>query len=118
VTALVPTLVARLGGADITASAITAGAGGDTIPAGPASYLHVKNASGSAVTVTVTPTGFGPDGVPFGPQVLTPTVPATTGDIIYGPFPANPYADSGGLVHLSYSATTSVTVQALNIPGT
>jgi hypothetical protein len=114
-TALTPTPVARLAGTDISAGMVPA-TNGDTLPASVATYLHVKNASGAAVTVTVTPAaGSGPLGTTIAPIALTPPVAATTGDMIYGPFPASPFGDQNGLVNLSYSATASVTVKALSI---
>lgn len=113
-TALGPTAatVAKLGGADISAS-MTAAANGDTIPAGYS--LHVKNASGSPVTVTwVAPSGTGPSGTSLANLALTPAVPATTGDVIFPNFDAVPWADpTTGLVTFNYSATASVTVKAL-----
>jgi hypothetical protein len=113
-TALSPSQVSRVGGADISTGMVAA-ANGDTIPAGCA--LHVKNASGSAVTVTwVAPAGTGPSGTSIANLALTPTVGATTGDCIFGPFPATPWADPNtGLVSFNYSATASVTVKALQI---
>jgi hypothetical protein len=114
-TALTPVPVARLGGTDIS-SAMTAAANGDTMPAGPANFLHVKNGSGAAVTVTVTPpAGSGPLGTSLAALALTPTVAATTGDMIYGPFPAYPFADANGNVTFTYSAVTTVTVKALTM---
>jgi len=115
-TALVPSLVARSGGADITSGAVAA-TNGDTVPAGDNIYLHVKNASGSSVTVTqVAPASTGPQGTSLGNLAMAPAVPATTGDMIYGPFPQYPFGDpSTGLVTFNYSATASVTVKALQI---
>src|SRR5215475_10300012 len=114
-TALSPSVVARLGGADI-ASGMVAATNGDTIPAG--AHLHIKNASGSAVTVTlVMPSGTAPQGVSYANLALTPTVAATTGDMMYGPFDTgHPAVDPAtGLITFNYSATASVTVKALSI---
>ena len=114
-TALTPVPVARLGGSDIS-SAMTAATNGDTMPAGPSNFLHVKNGSGSAVTVTVTPpAGSGPFGTTIAPVALTPTVAATTGDMLFGPFPAYPFGDANGNVTFTYSAVTTVTVKALTV---
>jgi hypothetical protein len=116
-TALTPVLCARAGGGDISAGMTAAGAGGDTIPAGDDIYLRVKNGNAAACTVTVTPSAAGgPAGTTFAPLALSPAVALTTGDRIYGPFPPNPFADtSDGLVHVSYSVTSSVTVQCLKM---
>jgi hypothetical protein len=114
--ALTPSTVARIGGADISTGMGAASAGGDSIPAGPGSYLHVKNANAAAAVVTVTPpAGSGPQGTTITPLALTPSVAATTGDMIYGPFPVYPWADANGNVNFSYSVTASVTVKALTI---
>ena len=116
--ALTPSVVARLGGADISAGMAAASAGGDSMPAGPNNYLHIKNGSGAAVTVTVTPpAGSGPLGTTIAPVALTPTVAATTGDMLYGPFPTSPFADANGNVNFTYSATATVTVKALSLAG-
>ncbi len=114
--ALTPTIVARSGGADISAAMAAASAGGDTMPAGPNAYLHVKNTAGAAVTVSVTPpAGSGPLGTTIGALALAPAVAATTGDMIYGPFPSNPFGDANGNVNISYSSAASVTVKALTV---
>lgn len=116
-TALTPTVVARSGGTDVSAGMIAA-TNGDTMPAGPNNFLHVKNAAGSAVTVTVTPpAGGGPLGTSISGLALGPTVGATTGDMIYGPFPSYPFGDANGNVTFTYSATASVTVKALTMAG-
>lgn len=114
-TALTPSVAARSGGTDVSAGMIAA-ANGDTMPAGPNNFLHVKNASGSAVTVTVTPpSGGGPLGTTIAPLSLTPAVAATTGDMMYGPFPTSPFGDANGNVTFTYSATATVTVKALTM---
>jgi hypothetical protein len=113
-TALSPSQVSRLGGADIS-TGMVASANGDTIPAG--CCLHVKNSGGTVGTVTVVaPTGSGAYGMSYANLALTPTVAATTGDMIYGPFPAgSPFVDPAtGLVTFNYSGGT-LTVKALQI---
>jgi hypothetical protein len=117
-TALVPIVCNRTSGADITASMVPATVA-DTLPAGPNNYLRVKNASASPVVVTVTPSAGGQaEGTSLAPFALTPSVGITTGDMLYGPFPQNPWGDANGLVHLSYSAFASVTVECLTITTT
>jgi hypothetical protein len=112
--ALTQVICARSGGGDISAAMASAGAGGDTFPAGPNSYLRVKNANAAACTVTVTPPASGGKyGTTVAPLALSPVVALTTGDRIYGPFPAETFADANGNVNVTYSVTTSVTVQAL-----
>jgi hypothetical protein len=117
-TALVPVLCNRTSGADIDAALVPATVA-DTLPAGPNNYLRVKNASAAPVVVTVTPAAGGQaEGTSLQPFVLTPSVAVTTGDMIYGPFPQNPWGDVNGLVHISYSAFATVTVECLTITTT
>lgn len=113
-TALSPSQVARVGGADISAGMVAA-TNGDTIPAG--CHLHVKNGSAGAITVTwVAPAGTGPSGTSLANLALTPTVAATTGDNLFGPFDQVPWADpTTGLVTFNYSATATVTVKAVQV---
>ncbi len=103
----------RAAGLDLTAALASAGAGGDTFPAGSDIYLRVKNGNAAACTVTVIAAGTvaGPRGTFLAPLALAPAVGATTGDRIFGPFPADTFADpADGLVHVSYSVTATVTV--------
>lgn len=97
-----------------------ASAGGDTLQNDTQknTFLHVKNASGSAINVTIAPyvasvnvAGVGAVTVPS----IVVTVPATTGDRMIGPF-AQTYTDANGNVNVTYSAVTSVTVAAIKLP--
>jgi hypothetical protein len=96
--------------AGLTPSFSAASAGGDKLPPGTHIFLRVKNGGASAVTVTVAanPTASGL-------TVTSPTVSvAAAGDVLIGPFPSNDFAAAAdGLVAVSYSAVTSVTVAAL-----
>lgn len=97
--------------AGLTPTFVSAAAGGDKLPPGSHVFLRVKNAAGSAVTVTVAA-----NSTASGLTVTSPTVtvPATTGDVLIGPFPPGDYAASAdGLVAITYSSNTSVTVAAL-----
>lgn len=80
------------------------GSGGDTFSAGSEVYLEVKNGSGSVVTVTVatpgTVQGIAESGYAF-------TVPATTGDVEVGPFPADLFGETASI---TYSAVTTLTI--------
>lgn len=116
-TALIPAAASRGAGANM-ATALNPATVADTFPAGPNTYLRVKNAGAGTVTVTVTPaTGSGPQGTTISPLALAPVVEATTGDRIYGPFPQNPFGDGSGNVNVTYSTVTSVTVGAFILPG-
>jgi hypothetical protein len=112
--ALTPMVISRQGGGTVMATAplVAADAAGDTFPAGYQTILRVRNANAAACTVTITPPpGGGPSGTTVAPLPLGP-VPATSGDRGWGPFPAQPFADSNGNVNVSYSLSppTSVTV--------
>jgi hypothetical protein len=116
-TALTAAAASRIAGANF-ATALTAATASDTFPAGPNTYLRVKNTGAGTVTVTVTPaSGSGPQGTTISPLNLVPVVEATTGDRVYGPFPQNPFGDASGNVNVSYSTVTSVTVGAFILPG-
>jgi hypothetical protein len=116
-TALVPTIVSRLAGVDNTV-ALTAATGADTFPAGPNTYLRVKNGNAAPCVVSVTPTaGGGPLQTTVAPLTLTPSVAATTGDRTYGPFPQNPFGDSNGNVNVVTAPFATVTIGAFIYPG-
>jgi hypothetical protein len=118
--ALTVKYASRAAGLDLTAANMeNAGAGGDTFPPGSDMWLRVKNAGASPCTVTVDqPTGSGPLGTSITDLALAPAVPITTGDRLFGPFPAYPFADpADGLIHVTYSSTSSVTVQAIRLTG-
>lgn len=111
-TAYVPVAITRAAGVDLTTAGVAVAASGDTFPAGYENFLRVKNAGGTICNVTVMNAGAnaGPQGTFLAPLALTPGVAITTGDRMYGPFPASTFADpSDGLVHPAYSFVTSVT---------
>lgn len=88
-----------------------ASAGGDKINPGPTTFLHVKNASGASITVTVDSVAPCNQG---GDHNLVVAVPATTGDRMIGPLPADRFASAtDGLVAVTYSGVTSLTVAAI-----
>lgn len=88
-----------------------AAAGGDTFLPNSNTFIEVKNASGSPITVTIVTPRNNVYGNPIADNTIS--VPATTGDRMIGPFPADEYADPvTGLASISYSAATSVTVGA------
>lgn len=113
--ALTPVVASRGAGADLS-TLTAASAGGDTFPAGPNSFLRVKNAGASPCTVTVTQAALsGPLGTTIAPLALAPAVAITTGDRLFGPFPPYPFGDANGNVNVTYSSTTSVTVLAVTV---
>ena len=109
--ALLTTQVVSLSGLTRTFSA--ASGGGDTFVPGDGVCLQVKNAGGSPVTVTVvTPNTVG--GLAIADSVST--VPATTGDVLIGPFSRENFArPSDGLGEITYSGVTSVTVAVVDV---
>src|SRR5260370_29337512 len=112
--ALVQTVCNRSTGADISASSpgLVAASAADTFPAGPNSFLRVKNGNAAPCVVTVTPPAAGaPLGTTVAPLAL-PSVAATTGDRIFGPFPVNPFAHANGHVNVTYSVTPPGPVEA------
>ena len=111
--ALVTQVVSR-SGLSATFSQCTT-TGGDTFVPGPDVFLNFRN-TGATKSVTITPaTAGGPLGTTI--SAVTLTVASTTGDIEYGPYPANPFAGSDGLGHLTYSPdATALTVAAKKYP--
>lgn len=97
----------------ITGPAITlaaAAAGGDTVTPGDRTFLWVKNTDATSKTVTVVVPGE------YYAQPLTDvavTVPATTGERLIGPLDQKLATD--GVVSITYSAVTNVTVAAVRI---
>ena len=98
----------------ITGPAITlaaAAGGGDTVTAGDRTFLWAKNGSGGAITVTVVVPGSY-----FGQALVDVpvSVPATTGERLIGPLDPR-LADTTGVVSITYSGVTSLTVAAVRI---
>lgn len=89
-----------------------ASAGGDKFLGGPTTKLIVKNGSGGAITVTVdsvVPSSWGTD------VDVVVSVPAG-GERHIGPLPEQRFASpADGLVAVTYSGVTSLTVAAVRI---
>lgn len=84
-----------------------------TVPCGERHVLHVKNTAGASMTVTLTATAKVRGQLAAD---LVVTVPATTGDKLIGPIPAELFASPvDGNCAVTYSSTTNVTVAALRI---
>lgn len=99
-----------IGGLNATYAA--AGAGGDKVSPGDRVFLHVKNGAASPVTVTLAA-----NPTPSGLTVTSPTVSVpASGDRFIGPLTKTDFAAaSDGLVAITYSSNTSVTVAAIRI---
>jgi len=102
---------------EISRSAITpsygaAAGGGDQFPNDGRTYLHIKNGGGSSITLTVA-TQMTVDGKAVADDAITVT---NAQERIVGPFPPGIYNDANGMVQLTYSGVTSVTVGAFRLP--
>jgi hypothetical protein len=96
-----------------TAPTYSAAAASTTVPCGEHIFLHVKNTNGSSMTVTLTATAKVRG---QGAADTVVTVPATTGDKMIGPIPAELFANpADGTCAVTYSSTTSVTVALIRI---
>lgn len=91
-------------------STASAAGGGDTFRPGDSVKLVVANGGGSSITVTVDRTRLSNTGRDDNEGGAV----AAGATRIFGPFPAADFANaSDGLVHVTYSAVTSVTVYVL-----
>lgn len=91
---------------------VAASAGGDKVGPSDRGALLVRNGSGASINVTVVVPGnsrFGPPN----PDVVV-AVPAGA-DRLIGPLPAELADPIDGLVAITYSAVTTVTVAAVSI---
>lgn len=96
-------------GAVISYSA--AAGGGDTVPYDPNGFVHVKNASGGAITVTAVVPGS-----TFGQANPDVAVSVSAGGDRLIKMGAGMQDPATGLISLTYSGVTSLTVAALRAP--
>jgi hypothetical protein len=89
-----------------------AAGGGDKVAPNDRGYLHYKNGSGSTITVTVVVPGNTRYGQ-ANPDVAV-AIPAGA-DRLIGPFPADLADPTDGLVAITYSGVTSLTVAAITL---
>lgn len=92
-------------GTQITFAA--AAGGGDTLAPNDHAYLHVKNGAGAPITVTVVVPGNTKYGQ-AAPDV--PVVVTNATEKVIGPFPPDLGDPTTGLVGITYSSATTVTV--------
>lgn len=102
---------------EISRSAITpsygaAAGGGDQFPNDGRTYLHIKNGGGSSITLTIA-TQMTVDGKAVADDAIAVT---NAQERVVGPFPPAIYNDANGMVQLTYSGVTSVTVGAFRLP--
>jgi hypothetical protein len=74
--------------------------------------VQMQKAGAGACTVTIT-TPNTVDG--FAIPDRTVVVAATTGDVFIGPFPVKDYNDAAGLVTLTFSEITGLTIAVLRV---
>lgn len=109
--ATIPVTQSTTGGVAPPTFAAAAG-GGDQFSNNGKTYYEVKNGGGAPVTVTFARQKSCDQGTVHSTTV---SVPATTGDRICGPFDTGLYNDANGMVQVTYSAVTSVTVAAVSL---
>lgn len=80
-------------------------------------FLHVKNGSGSSINVTITAVKTTAQVAGVGSVTISNEVVAVpaSGERMIGPF-TEAYMNTDGNVTIGYSATTSVTAAALQLP--
>jgi hypothetical protein len=90
--------------------------GGDAVPVAANIYVELKNTSGAPITVTFATIAAG---APFPGTALaaeTVSVPATTGDILYGPLLPQLFSDpTTGMCTVTYSASAGLTIGAFQL---
>lgn len=85
----------------------------DTFPPDDRTFIYVKNTNAATRTITVT-TPATVSGLAIADP--GPTIAATTGELIMGPFPASIYADpTTGLATVTPSATAGVTIACVRL---
>lgn len=87
-----------------------AAAGDEFVPDGR-TFVHVKNADGSAHNVTITTPGTA-----YGEAIADDVVAVPAGgERMFGPFDPAGFAGSDGLAAVAYAATTGMTVGVFRI---
>lgn len=90
---------------------VAAGAGGDSFANDGKTYLHVKNGGAGSITATINSQKLCDQGFDHDAAVGV----AAAGERLIGPFPQGRFNDAGGLVQITYSGVTSVTVAAVSV---
>ena len=93
---------------------VAAAGGGDTVIPDEDVFIHIRNGGGGAITATVVTPGVGPGGVAV-PDIPVASIPATTGAAFVGPLNAALADPTTGLVSITYSGVTTVTVAAIRM---
>lgn len=96
----------------LEATAASAAGGGDTFKNDGKTFFRAINGSGGDITLT-----FTTPGKVGGVAIADPTVVVTAGETReVGPFEPSIFNNSSGLVAVSYSGVTSLTVAAIRLP--
>jgi hypothetical protein len=92
---------------------VAAAAGGDAFQPGPDTFVRVNNGGASPITITfVTPGSVSGNPIADGGGPIT-----NAQSRLFGPFPGDLFADPvTGLVTVTYTAVTSVTIGAFQNP--
>jgi hypothetical protein len=85
----------------------------DEFPNDGKTVIEVKNGGGSSDTVTIDSLEACNQGSDHNGGS---SVPATTGDKVFGPFPMSRFNNSNGRVTITHSFTTSVTCAVYRLP--
>jgi hypothetical protein len=100
----------RIAGTVVSMSA--AAGGGDSFKNTGATYMRIANGSGGAITITAdcpNPDNFGVTGAALDLAISV----AAGATKVWGPFDPKRFNDANGLVQLTYSGVTSLTVAAV-----
>jgi hypothetical protein len=111
--------VSLAGGAEALAAAA---GGGDSFLNTGNEMFRIKNAGGGSINVT-----FVANAAPVGGKCSLGVAGTTAHDLVVaipndsavyeiGPFPANRFNDANGLIQITYSGVTTVTVEAVSLP--
>jgi hypothetical protein len=98
--------------AGLQQSLVAAAGGGDTFVGGPGVFLRVKNTDAASKTVTIDTPAKSGEGLDIANPAVV--VGATTGDMLIGPF-GDEFMGANGIVSVTYSAVTNVTVGVFRI---
>lgn len=106
-TTLVPVTITRAG-SDLTTLAAAADVAGNNWANTGSEFLFIKNASVGAITLTL---AFGPGAVVDGVTPASHTVSLTAAhEYLIGPFPTTIYNDINGLMQITFSGVTTLTL--------
>ena len=111
--------VAKIVEAGVSPSLVAAASGGDKFknPDDQRIFLHAKNTNAATRTITATAQRTSKKVKDFGSLTrgnIAVTVPATTGDVMIGPF-SSAFNDASGFVLLTYDAVAGLTVVPVSL---